>query len=100
MAAAAIKFKPFDTVYNGDRWRVPGQKDVYQALYRTVNGVPFWELYHAPTPKSAPVYVFGGLEDFFGAKLKCFYNANALKKVRTPKKDRVGSRLLLWGLTH
>ena len=97
---SAAKFKPYDTIYNSDRWRVPGQKDIYQAFYRMINGVPFWELYHAPTPKSDPVYVFGGLESFFGAKMKLFYNANNLKKIRTPVRDRIGPRLALWGLTH
>lgn len=100
MASSKPRFKPYDTVYNGDRWRVPGQKDVYQALYRSVNGVAFWELYHAPTPRSKPVYVFGGLETFFGARLKLYYNTYGLKKIRTPMKDRTGPRLLLWGLTH
>ena len=100
MAEGKVRFKTCDTVYNCDRWRVPGQRDVYIAMYRIVNGVPFWELYHAPTAKSNPVYVFGGLEAFFGAKLKTFYNANGLKKIRTPRKDRIGPRLMLWGLGH
>ena len=38
--------------------------------------------------------------DAFAVQLKNFYNANNLKKVRTPKKDRIGTRLFLWGLTH
>ena len=96
----AAKYRTTDTVYNGDRWRVIGTRRIYQALYRTVNGVPFWELYRVMTPKSKPEYVFGGLEQFFGAKLKDFYNTYALKKIRTPKRDRIGPSLFLYGLTH
>ena len=96
----ATKYRTCVAVYNGDRWKVPGTSEVYFAYARTVNGVPFWELYHAATPKTQPVYVFGGLDSYFGAKMKNFYNANGLKKVRTLKKDRVGPCVMLWGLAH
>ena len=100
MAARSNRFHTCVTIYNGDRWKVPGAKDIYIAYCRTINGVGFWELYHAPTPKLNPVYVFGGLESYFGAKMKNFYNENGLKKIRTPLRDRVGPSLSLWGLTH
>ena len=94
------KFKPYDTVYHYDRWRVPGEKDVYFVTVRDFNGVGHWELYHVPKPRDKPEFMFRGLGDAFAVQLKNFYNANNLKKVRTPKKDRIGTRLFLWGLTH
>ena len=94
------KIRTTDTIYNGDRWKVPGSKAIYIAYCRTMTSVRYWELYRVPTPKANPVYVFGGLESYFGAKMKGFYNENALKKMRTPLKDRIGPSLELWGLTH
>lgn len=94
------KQKPYDFVYNNDRWRVPGTKEVYQVRVREFNGVGHWELYHADHPRAKPEFVFGAIGDAFAVQLKQFYNESALVKVRTPKKDRVGLRLYLWGLTH
>ena len=90
--------KTTDIIYNGDRWRVPGSKAVCIAYCRIANGVRFWELYRAPGPAQDPVYLFGGLESYFGAKMKVFCNEHGLKKIRTPKKDRIGPSLMLWGL--
>ena len=92
--------KTTDVIYNGDRWRVPGSKAVYIAYCRTANGVRFWELYRASAPKANPVYVLGGLESYFGARMKGLYNEERLKKIRTPRKDRIGPCLQLWGLNH
>ena len=94
------KFKPYDTVYNGDRWRVPGQKDVYLAHVHLFNGVNHWELYHAATPRAKPVLVLYELQDNFAVQFKQFYNSSNLKKIRTPVKDRVGPYVVLVGLTH
>ena len=97
---SAGKFKTWATIYNGDRWKVPGAKDIYMAHVYETNGIRYWELYHTPSPKSNPVYLFGGLESYFGAKMKGFYNEHGLKKIRTPKRDRIGPSLYLWGLNH
>ena len=97
---SAGKFKTWATIYNGDRWKVEGAKDVYLVTVRLFNGVGHWELYHAPTPRAKPVLVFNALGDCFAVRFKSFYNANPLKKIRTPKKDRIGPSLFLYGLTH
>ena len=94
------KPKTTDTIYNGDRWRDPGSKAIYIAYCRNTNGVGFWELYCVPEPKKAPEYRFGGFDSHFGVKLKNLYNELGLKKIRTPKRDRIGPSLYLWGLTH
>ena len=94
------KPKTSDIIYNCDRWRVPGEKEVYIAYGRNSNGVGFWELYRVPEPKKPPEYVFGGFESYFGVKMKNLYNEKGLKKIRTPKKDRIGPCVFLWGLNH
>lgn len=96
----APKFRPYDIIYDNDRWRVPGTREVYQAHVHEFNGVGHWELYYAPRPRVKPTFVFGALGDAFAVAFKKFYNQNGLVKVRTPKKDRVGVRLPVWGLTH
>ena len=95
------KFKPYDTIYNSDRWRVTGEKDVYFVTVRPFNGVAHWELYHVPEPRKKPELKLFAIGDSFAVQFKAFYNANPLlKKVRTPKRDRVGPSLFLFGLTH
>ena len=94
------KPKTADFVYNNDRWRVPGTKEVYQVRVREFNGVGHWELYHSDSPRHEPRFVFGAIGDRFAVQLKGLYNLGNLVKVRTPVKDRIGPRLYLWGLAH
>lgn len=97
---SARKFKPYDTIYNGDRWRVPGRKDVYFVTVRNFNGVNHWELYHYdPTTKKTGLELFA-LQNSFAVQFKKLYNASNMKKIRTPVKDRVGPYVALVGLTH
>lgn len=96
----AAKFKPYDTIYNSDRWRVPGEKDIYFVTVHQFNGVGHWELYHVPKPHDKPELILFALGDCFAVQFKLFYNANPLKKIRTPKRDRIGPSLFLYGLTH
>ena len=94
------KPKSCEYVYNNDRWRVPGTKEVYQVHVREFNGVGHWELYHTASPRLNPRFVFDGIGDHFAVQLKNVCNAYRLVKVRTPVKDRIGPRLYLWGLAH
>lgn len=90
--------KTTDVIYNGDRWRVPGEKGVYIVFGRNFNGVGHWEFYRAASPKAKPEFLFYGIDAKFAVIFKDFYNTHGLKKIRTPKKDRIGPSLMLWGL--
>lgn len=90
-----------DTIYHNDRWRIDGSREFFTAQAHEFNGVTHWELYLHRNKKAMPIFILGGINDAFAVAFKEYYNANpAMRKVRTPRAQRVGKYAYVWGLTH
>lgn len=94
--SARRKYAGTEFVYNCDRYRAPGKKDLYMVNIRNTGSIVIAEVYHHPTPKSPGKYLFGGLPNHFAPKLKALITAFKLKKVRRPLKERTGTFVELW----